>query len=365
MRSLEQQEMVRLPAPPRKSRGRGRIRVGMAVRIACVAVAVGALAVLGWRLGVGIGRVSRGEMTGAQMWSELGAWLLGSASNDEAQGEPQDGSVRPPVDGTPDNAVPPVDEGMGEVPDGQDLYSFDRSLVPDGARAVVPTDLFDGSAYDPNALTWQAPPTDAAQGPLVLIVHSHGSEGYTPQGTVYLEADAVVGRSDDAAGSVVGVGKELSDALNEHGIGAIHCSTRFDQAGNAGAFERAAEAVAAYLEQYPTVRYVIDIHRGAGLADNGDVLRAVAWHEGEAVAQTAWIVPTGGMSEALAAALCERMNTSDTHPCCSVRAEHFGRAWEMEGVYILRAEVGMAGNSQEEAARAAEHIAHALSALLQ
>lgn len=360
---LEHGRTVSLPAPRRAGRA---VKLGAIGRAACVLVAVGAMVLLGWRLGVGIDRVRRGEITGAQMLSELGEWLRGGTSDRETSDMPQDDSSQPSVDAAPDDRVPSTEENVGERNEGQDLYAFDRSLVPDGARAIVPRDLFDENAVSSTGTsTWQAPAAEAAQGPLVLIVHSHGSEGYTLEGTVHLDADAVVGRSDDAVQSVIGAGGALCDALNKRGIGAIHCVTRFDSVGNAGAFERTAKAISSYLEQYPTIRYVIDVHRSAGLDKNGDVARAVTWHEGAAVAQSAWIVPPEGKSAALAAAMCEQMNAVGTHLCYAVQTEQFGQAWKWKNVYTLRAEIGTAGNSAEEAARAAEYMAHALSALLQ
>lgn len=356
---LEHGRTVSLPAPPRKARR--AVTFGKLGRAVCVLVAVGAMVLLGWRLGVGIGRVSRGEITGAQMLSELGAWLRGGAPDQASPNEPKDDSRQPPADVAPDVIAPSADE----LTEWENLYVFDRSLVPDGARAIVPKDLFDFNAVSGgDSSPWQAPAAEIAQGPLVLIVHSHGGEGYTPEGTVYLDADAIVGRSDDAVQSVIGAGGALCDALNERGIGAIHCPTRFDQTGNAGAFERTAKAISAYLEQYPTIRYVIDVHRGAGLDENGDVVRAVTWHDGAATAQSAWIAPQGSASEALATALCEQMNADGGRLCYSVQAEHFGQAWAWENIYTLRAEIGTSGNSAEEATRAAEYIAHALRVLL-
>lgn len=357
---LEHGRTVSLPAPPRKARR--AVTFGKLGRAACVLVAVGAIVLLGWRLGIGIDRVRRGEITGAQMLSELGAWLRGGAPEQKLPDEPKDDWMQPPTDVAPDVIAPSADE----LTEWENLYVFDRSLVPDGARAIVPKDLFDFNAVSGgDSSLWQAPAAETAQGPLVLIVHSHGGEGYTPKGTTYLDADAIVGRSDVAVHSVIGAGKALCDALNGRGIGAIHCPTRFDQTGNAGAFERTAKAISAYLEQYPTIRFVIDVHRGAGLDENGDVVRAVTWHDGAATAQSAWIAPQGSASEALATALCEQMNADGGRLCYSVQAEHFGQAWAWENIYTLRAEIGTSGNSAEEATRAAEYMAHALGALLQ
>ena len=360
---LEHGRTVSLPAPPRKARR--AVTFGKLGRAVCVLVAVGAIVLLGWRLGVGIGRVSRGEITGAQMLSELGAWLRGGAPEQKLPDEPKDDWMQPPTEPAPDGAESSADGDVSKPSKEQDLYTFDRSLVPAGARAIVPKDLFDVNAVSGgDSSLWQAPAAEITQGPLVLIVHSHGGEGYTPEGTVYLDGDAIVGRSDVAVHSVIGAGKALCEALNERGIGAIHCPTRFDQTGNAGAFERTAKAISAYLEQYPTIRYVIDVHRGAGLDENGDIVRAVTWHDGAATAQSAWIAPQGSASEALATALCEQMNADGGRLCYSVQAEHFGQAWAWENIYTLRAEIGTSGNSAEEATRAAEYIAHALRVLL-
>lgn len=358
MNLSEHGQRAGLPAPKEQARGcRGRGLVGRVIRALCVAVAVGAIGLLCWRVGVGIGRVSRGEMTGAQMLSELGRWLRGGAADDQAENNA----------GTPQSGEPSSDGREDAPSEGEALYAFDRSLVPADARAVVPADLFDANAVSGgDASLWRAPASKATDGePLVLIVHSHGGEGYTPRGTLYLDARAAVGRSDDAAYSVVGAGLALADALERSGICAVHLTERFDLTGNVGAFDRTAEAVAACLEQYPSIRYVIDVHRSAGLDPSGDLMRAVTWQGGAAVAQVAWIAPADGEAISLAAALCEQMNGAGAHLCRSVQAEDFGQGWAFEGVYTLRAEIGTAGNSAEETAESAEYIARSLAALVQ
>lgn len=294
------------------------------------------------------------------MLTELGRWLRGNTeSQDQQQGNQVTDTDTPDIDREVADAQPNVPS------DAERLYAFDRSLVPEGARAVVPTDLYDTARILDNVSPWQMGATDTASGdPLVLIVHSHGGEGYTAKGTLYLEADALIGRSDDAANSVVGVGKALCDTLNENGVTAIHLTTRFDSDGNAGAFTRAAQAVVDCLKQYPTVRYVIDVHRGAGISDNGDLLRAVAWQDGETVAQSLWITPTDGSSAAPAMALYKQMNEQGHHLCYGVEKQEFGEDWDIKDAYVLRIEVGTAGNSVGEAASAAEEIARAMCAVL-
>lgn len=65
--------MKRFSRVTRKRSGLGRA----VVRGLCLAASVLALVAFGGKVGTGISRVSRGEITAAQMFVELGNWLQG------------------------------------------------------------------------------------------------------------------------------------------------------------------------------------------------------------------------------------------------------------------------------------------------
>ena len=106
-----------------------------------------------------------------------------------------------------------------------DVYAYDRSLVPEGELPILPLDLSlseYGAAYisnetaytpDLNALLQKEdilPPysyTSAAiyppGDPLVLILHTHGTEAYSPDGAISYPDHADYARSSDPSENVV------------------------------------------------------------------------------------------------------------------------------------------------------------------
>ncbi len=108
-----------------------------------------------------------------------------------------------------------------------------------------------------------------AEGPQVLIVHTHSSEAYTPDGAdQYTASDPY--RTQDAAYSVIRVGDALAEALEAHGLGVLHDRGVYDYPSYTGSYSRSGAAVEQALSEHPTIRVVIDLHRDA--LGTGDVV---------------------------------------------------------------------------------------------
>lgn len=87
--------------------------------------------------------------------------------------------------------------------------------------------------------------------PEVLIYHTHTTEAYSEVG----------GWTEDENFSVVGVGNILADELqNGYGISVIHDKTNHFKTYN-GCYDRSADTVKKYLEQYGDFKLIIDLHR--------------------------------------------------------------------------------------------------------
>lgn len=108
-----------------------------------------------------------------------------------------------------------------------------------------------------------------AAGPQVLIVHTHSSEAYTPDGAdSYVASDPY--RTQDAGHSVIRVGDALAAALEAHGLTVLHDRGVYDYPSYTGSYSRSGAAVEQYLADYPSIRVVIDLHRDA--LGSGDVV---------------------------------------------------------------------------------------------
>lgn len=116
--------------------------------------------------------------------------------------------------------------------------------------------------------------TLSSDGPQVLIIHTHGSESYTPDGDdVYEESDP--SRTEDKNYNMVRIGDELAELLESRGIGVIHDRELYDYPSYTGSYGRSLEAAKEYISKYPSIKIVLDIHRDA-LEGDGVTYKTVA-----------------------------------------------------------------------------------------
>ena len=209
----------------------------------------------------------------------------------------------------------------------------------------------------------------AAEEPTVLILHTHGTESYTKsEGEAYTESSAY--RTLDEGYNMISVGDYLTEALEEAGIGVVHDRSLHDYPSYNGSYSSARKSIAAYLEEYPSIRLVLDLHRDAS-GDNKNQLKTKATVDGVPSAQLMIVVGTNGSGlshpkweENLALALKLYTQLERTSPgICryiSLRAQRFNQD-QSTGALII--EVGGAGNSHDEAITATSVLAEAVIAM--
>lgn len=285
------------------------------------------------------------------------------------------------------DAQPPVTEESGTLPEAEsdteelqmsDPYAYDFSAVPQGAVPIVPADIratqnpvnqTDGEIdmAEVMAAFCRIP---APRGKIsVLIIHTHTGEGYNREGASYLASDdEEFARSEDGTDGVVAVGARIAQALNDAGVGTIHCKTVFDGESNREAYARAAEAIAAFRLAYPGLVCVIDVHRAATTDEDGNIVRSLAVMDGQGMAQAQVIVGmnagTSKTNLALAMQLCNNMNARFDGSCASVICKSQSLHGELLP-FALTLEIGSCGNTIEEALRTADVAAQGLVGLFE
>lgn len=209
-----------------------------------------------------------------------------------------------------------------------------------------------------------------AEGPQILIVHTHGTEAYQQaEGETYEESDPY--RTLDTAYNVVRVGDALQEALSSWGLSVVHDRELYDYPSYAGSYTRSGASVEAWLAQYPDIALVIDLHRDAvGTEDVVYKTRAVL--EGKTSAQVMLVMGTGenGLEhpywrENLKLALAMQKAMDDKYPTLTrpinLAQERYNQHLT-QGSLIL--EVGSSGNTLSEALCAVELFADAVAPLL-
>jgi len=208
--------------------------------------------------------------------------------------------------------------------------------------------------------------------PQVLILHTHGSEAYTPadpSGVVWSGNH----RTTDHRYNVVLVGDAMAETLGNAGISVLHDRTLYDYPSYSEAYDRALDAIEAHLERYPSIRFVLDIHRDAVEDGQGNQYKVVSSAEGRGTAaQLTLVVGSDGSGLThpdwmenlrLAAALQESL-LADYPTLMRPLLLRNSRYNQHATTGSLLVEVGAAGNSPEEALLSgqlfAEHFAKVL-----
>lgn len=206
--------------------------------------------------------------------------------------------------------------------------------------------------------------------PTVLIVHTHATECYTEHEEMYPESEAV--RSEDIEKNVVRLGGEIAKVLESYGIGVVHSTRLCDAESFIDAYNVSYDEVKTYLEKYPSIRVVIDVHRDAIIKESGEGIRPATEIAGQNYAQLMFVVGTGesahrhdGWENNLSLALKIQREASSRYPglfrSVNLRSVPFNQ-WLSEGYLLL--EVGSCSNTLEEAIRSATAFGHSLSVVI-
>jgi len=203
------------------------------------------------------------------------------------------------------------------------------------------------------------------QQPAVLILHTHTTESYTPKGEPYVEVSDY--RTLDEGYNMLSIGDRVAEILEENGIRVIHDRTVHDYPSYNGSYVHARKTLGEILAENPSIRLVLDLHRDAS-GTPGNQMRTEVWIDGQPSAQLMLVGGTGSggqthedwernLSLGLKLhVLLERQNPGIMRPL-SLRAQRFNQDL-CPGALLV--EVGAAGNTQQEALRAAERLARAI-----
>lgn len=209
------------------------------------------------------------------------------------------------------------------------------------------------------------------ESPVVLIVHTHATEAYTMTEDQTYEASGDY-RTTDPDHNVLRVGAALCEKLNALGIPTLHDKTLNDIPDYNDSYNQAARVIQNYLEIYPHIQMVIDLHRDAVTDSAGQELALCAELEGEEAAQLLFVMGTdmGTLAhphwrENLAFALRLQTQCEKAAPGIfrklSLRRQRYNEHFTPCSLLL---EVGTAGNTLEEALRSADFFAQQLATLL-
>lgn len=259
----------------------------------------------------------------------------------------------------------------------EETAATDAPTEPEPVRPVFsPEELADlrmmyGGDYRPELdallcaeLSWQL----RSAAPTVLILHTHATESYTPSpGWEYTASGNY--RTEDPEKNMIAVGAHLVKELEKQGIHAIHDRTLHDEPSYSGAYSSSRKAIQEYLEAYPTITMVLDLHRDSSSSDKP--LATHAKVDGQDAAQIMLVIGTdeGGKRHpnwqenlALGLKLAAVLQREDPGICRPIylRQERFNMDLSTG---CLLVEMGATGNTHPEVLATAGALARAIGVL--
>ena len=158
----------------------------------------------------------------------------------------------------------------------------------------------------------------------------------------------------------------MERVFTELGLTVVHDRTLYDYPKYNVAYDRSAEAVQRYLEQYPSIKIVLDVHRDALVGEDGTVYKAVTRIDGVDTAQVMLVLGSSEWGEhpnwmqnlSLACRIQESMNT--LYPTLArpmtMRSSRYNQQLSNGSLLV---EVGTHGNTLQEALAGARLFARA------
>ncbi len=302
--------------------------------------------------------------------------ILPESEDKEAQTAPQESTQESGV--TEESTVPIRPDSIYSTP--ADILQLEESYLSEYApcsaygtteevffKASGSTDNVDG-IYIKNATEEQHPDFKAllAMGPelkiedksqpTVLIFHTHTTESYllSDNGVFYEEYAT---RSTDNTRNMVRVGNEICRVLEENGIGFIHDTNIYDESYD-GAYARSRVTVEKYLEQYPSIQIVLDVHRDAIYYSDTSHCKPTAVIDGKKAAQImiitgaeeGYITDFPHWEDNLRFALCLQKTAEDMYPGLMKPLYFCQRKYNMDTARCsLLLEMGTDANTLDEA----------------
>lgn len=205
------------------------------------------------------------------------------AAQDASSSSSASGSGSAP-DPAPKQAPPEIPEKYRGDMKEEDLSGYDTStylkLDPGYLRNYTKY-----SAAEIKGIVSEPPdlPVGDAGEPQVLIYHTHATEAFERYDNIFYDTRNNW-RSTDNNMNMVAVGDALAQSLRENGINVLHDTTQHDYPSYNGAYDRSAQTVQRYLEEYPSIKILLDVHRDA-IDRNGTLIRPVTEVDGKKAAQ--------------------------------------------------------------------------------
>lgn len=204
--------------------------------------------------------------------------------------------------------------------------------------------------------------------PTVLILHTHATESYQKEGG-YIESSPY--RTQDTGYNMVSIGTQVAEILEAGGVRVIHDKTLHDSPSYNSAYVNARAAMEEILAENPSICLVLDIHRDAAEDGSGKQKSTATTINGRSTANLMMVMGSdkGSLSypnweKNLALAVKLQAQLEQEHPGLCKPIKLVSSRYNQDlCTGALLVEIGMAGNTHDEALAAAQLLAEGILAL--
>ena len=251
--------------------------------------------------------------------------------------------------------------------------SLNRSSISSLPRWRPPSSGRTGEPVQPVQPSDRPRSLKNSQEPLVLIYHTHASESFAPALGAGSSAEAAFSSENER--NVVRVGNEIAWMLQELGVPVAHLTDPFDAEGRGGAYHHSEIGVRQALQQYPSLRILLDIHRDSvGREATTVTIDGVSYAKVLLVLGTnrklthdnwrrnqAWMDTIGQALEDKYPGLLRKLKDGDADDLTYIRPDRFNQHLSPGAALI---EIGGAENTLDEVLRTARVVAEILADLI-
>ena len=202
----------------------------------------------------------------------------------------------------------------------------------------------------------------------VLIVHTHTTESYTPS-EKFSYSPTDTDRTTDKSFNMVKVGNEIEKTLKTHGIKVYHDTTINDYPSYNGSYNKSGANVSNYINNDPSIKIVLDVHRDAIESKGGGKVKYNAKINSEDAAKIMLVVGSDlsglehkNWEENLTFAYKLQQHITAIYPDLmrpiNFRSQRFNQQLAPAAIIV---EVGTNGNTMDEALLGAKYFAEGLA----
>lgn len=171
---------------------------------------------------------------------------------------------------------------------------------------------------------------------------------------------------------MIAVGKKTAQTLSQFGISVLHCTIMHDAESYNDSYNYAAKSIKSFIAQYPSISYVLDLHRDAIQYEDGSIARPTIKTDLGDTAQLMFVIGTDELGAnhpnweknlSLAVRLQSALNskTANLVRPISLRGAAYNEQYTDGSILV---EVGACGNTLAEAENAAVLLADTLAGII-